>query len=154
MACRLLLDDSSTSSDREQTGAYGMVLPRFVEAAVAGTSPVVHDDGHQVRCFAHVSDVVQAVVTLMTTPEATGRVFNIGSDKPISILELAKLVIAAADPTLTIDFQSYAEAYDPDFEDVRRRVPDLSRLCETIDFQPQYDLPEIVDELVRQRQSG
>ena len=81
-----------------QTGAYGMVLPRFVDAALAGGPLVVHDDGRQVRCFAHVSDVVRAVLALMETPQAVGRVFNIGSDQPIAILDLARRVIDAGGP--------------------------------------------------------
>jgi UDP-glucose 4-epimerase len=131
-----------------QVGHYGMVLPRFVAAALAGEPPVVHDDGRQVRCFAHVADVVAAVLALMETEAATGRVFNIGSDQPISIFELARQVTTAIDPGLEIRFQSYAEAYSEDFEDVRSRVPDLTRLRETIAFRPNYDLPAIVAEVV------
>ena len=81
-----------------QTGRYGMVLPRFVEAALAGRPLVVHDDGHQVRCFAHVNDVVRSVIELMETDAAVAGVFNIGSDQPVSILQLAKSVIAAVNP--------------------------------------------------------
>ncbi len=137
-----------------QSGAYGMVLPRFVDAALAGRPLVVHDDGQQVRCFAHVSDVVGAVLKLMESERATGRVFNIGSDQPVSILELARRVIAAADSRSTIEFQSYTSAYDEDFEDIRRRVPDLTRLRETIDFQRQYDLDRIIRELVADRRTA
>jgi UDP-glucose 4-epimerase len=133
-----------------QTGAYGMVLPRFVSAAVRGEPLVIHDDGRQVRCFAHVRDVVRAVLALMDTDEALGKVFNIGSDQPVSIRELAERVIAAAGrtPASPLHFQSYAEAYDEDFEDIRRRVPDLSRLKATIDYRPQYDLDAIIRSLV------
>lgn len=132
-----------------QTGAYGMVLPRFVESALAGKPLVVHDDGQQTRCFAHVRDVVAAVLTLMRTPAATGRVFNIGGDQPISILELARMVLALAGrDAASIEFQSYSRAYDEDFEDIRRRVPDLSRLKSTIDYRPEYDLPSIIRELL------
>ncbi len=131
-----------------QTGAYGMVLPRLVDAALAGGPLVVHDDGQQVRCFAHVSDVVRAVLGLVETPEAAGGVFNIGSDQPISILELARRVIAAVDPALKIEFQSYAEAYSESFEDCRRRVPDLTRLRSTIGFRPNYELDDIIREVI------
>jgi UDP-glucose 4-epimerase len=131
-----------------QTGAYGMVLPRMVEAALGGGPLIVHDDGRQQRCFAHVGDVVQAILALMDLPAAVGRVFNIGSDQPISILELAGRVIAAVDPALKIEFISYAEAYSHDFEDCRRRVPDLSRLREAIGFEPRYDLDECIREVV------
>jgi len=131
-----------------QVGAYGMVLPRFIEAALAGLPLVVHDDGQQVRCFAHVSDVVRAIAELTAHPAAPGRVLNIGSDQPISILELAHRVTAAANPAAPIEFQSYAEAYSQDFEDCRRRVPDLTRLRETIGFEPQYDLAATIGEIV------
>lgn len=138
-----------------QTGAFGMVLPRFVDAALAGGPLVVHDDGQQVRCFAHVADVVRAILALMETPEAAGRVFNIGSDQPITILELARRVAAAVDPELPIVFQSYAEAYSDNFEDVRSRIPDLTRLLSTIQFQPQHALDDVIREVVawkRERQ--
>jgi UDP-glucose 4-epimerase len=131
-----------------QIGDYGMVLPRLVEAALGGGPLVVHDDGKQQRCFAHVSDVVRAILGLMDLPEAAGRVFNIGSDRPVSILELARRVIAAVDPSLSIEFVSYADAYSKDFEDCRRRVPDLSRLREAIGFEPRHDLDACIREVV------
>lgn len=131
-----------------QTGAYGMVLPRFVEAALAGQPLIVHDDGQQTRCFAHVADVVTAIQRLMEEPPAVGRVFNIGSDKPIAIAELARQVVAAAGSSSKLEFQSYKDAYDDDFEDVRRRVPDLSRLKRTINYEPQYDLPAIISDVI------
>ncbi len=132
-----------------QTGAYGMVLPRFVDSALRGQPLVVHDDGKQVRCFAHVDDVVRAVVTLVETPAAAGRVYNIGSDVAISILELAKRVIERVNPAATIDFQTYADAYDESFEDIRRRVPDLSRIARTIGYQPTKDLDAIIASVAR-----
>ena len=131
-----------------QTGRYGMVLPRLVAAALAGRRPIVHDDGAQERCFAHVADVVRAIVDLMQSPAAIGGVFNIGSDEPISIRELARRVIAAVNPSLEIEFQTYAAAYSEDFEDIRRRVPDLSRLRRTIDFRLDYDLDRIIAEVI------
>lgn len=139
-----------------QTGAYGMVLPRFVDAALTGQPLLVHDDGQQERCFAHVHDIIAAVVSLMHTPKAYGNVYNIGSDVPISMLELARRVIASTATDAQFKFQSYAEAYGVDFEDVRRRVPDLSRLKSTIEFVPQYSLDQVIEELVdhRRRQLG
>ncbi len=136
-----------------QSGAYGMVLPRFVEAALEGRPLVVHDDGQQIRSFAHVRDVVRAVLLLMDCPEAVGRAVNIGSDQPISIFELAQRVIAAVDPRLPIQFQSYQEAYGPDFEDCRRRVPDLSLLRQLTGFQPQYTLEQTIQELIAWKQA-
>jgi len=128
-----------------QTGAYGMVLPRFVDAAIRGGPLVVHDDGKQIRCFAHVDDVVRAVATLVETPKAAGRVYNIGSDVPVSILELAERVISRVNSDAEIDFQSYADAYDESFEDIRRRVPDLARIRDAIGYKPTKDLNAIID---------
>ena len=121
-----------------------MVLPRFVEAAMAGKPLVVHDDGLQERCFAHVSDVIGAVMTLMKTESNFGRIYNIGADQPISILEMAKRVIAIVNPASTIHFQSYSQAYDEDFEDIRRRLPDLSRIRQTINYAPTLFLDDII----------
>jgi UDP-glucose 4-epimerase len=137
-----------------QSGAYGMVLPRFVEAALAGKPLVVHDDGQQTRCFAHVADVVSAVLALMQSPAALGRVFNIGSDQPVTILELARQVIALSGSSSPIEFQSYAQAYDDDFEDIRRRVPDLTRVRAAISYMPKHDLPSIVRDVIAWQRGG
>lgn len=131
-----------------QVGSYGMVIPRFVEAALAGGPVTVYDDGGQVRCFAHVGEVVECVIRLMETPEAVGRVFNIGSDEPISIRELAEAVVAKIDPHVAIEHVPYSRAYGEDFEDVRRRVPDVSRLEATIGFKPRMPLDEILDDII------
>lgn len=132
-----------------QTGAYGMVLPRFVTAAMNHQPLIVHDDGKQERCFAHVSDVVNAVTTLMNTPESFGRIYNIGSDQPVSILEMAQRVIAVVGSESKIVFQSYADAYDQDFEDIRRRVPDLTRIRDAIGYKPKLGLDEIIADVWR-----
>lgn len=131
-----------------QVGTYGMVLPRFVQAALRQEPLRVHDDGQQVRCFAYVSDVVQAVRDLMNCQAAEGQVVNIGSDIPISILELAEMVIRLAESTSIVDFQSYSQAYGKDFEDIRHRVPDLSRLRDLIGYQPQHDLESIIRNVI------
>ena len=131
-----------------QTGAYGMVLPRLIDAALAGGPLLVHDDGQQQRCFAHVSDVVRMILALMDCPAAVGGVVNIGSDQPVSILDLARRVIAAVDPSLAIEFISYARAYGEDFEDCRRRVPDLTKLRKLTGLRAQYGLDDIIRELV------
>lgn len=136
-----------------QSGAYGMVLPRFVDAALAGNPLVVHDDGQQVRCFSHVHDVIRAVVGLTENASAAGRVFNIGSDRPVSILKLARRVIAATGSSSTVSFQSYSDAYDADFEDVRRRVPDLTRLKQTIGWEPSFDLDRIIRDVIAWRKT-
>lgn len=137
-----------------QTGAYGMVLPRFVDAALAGQPITVHDDGRQVRCFAHVDDVVDGVIRLMQCDSAAGRVFNIGSDQPVSILELAERVRQRVNPQVAIEYQSYADAYDASFEDIRRRVPDLARIRGEIGFQPTKDLNAIIDDVAAARRAA
>jgi len=141
---RIVIGRFFNVSGPRQSGAYGMVLPRFVEAAMAGRALVVHDDGLQERCFAHVSDVVGAVTKLMQTESSYGRIYNIGADEPISILEMAKRVVAIVNPKATIQFQSYSQAYDEDFEDIRRRVPDLTRIREAIGYAPTYFLDNII----------
>jgi UDP-glucose 4-epimerase len=132
-----------------QSGAYGMVLPRFIQAAIQGKALIVHDDGRQERCFAHVSDVVDAVTRLMGTPSTYGRIYNIGADQPISILEMAKRVVAIVNPASTIEFQSYSQAYDEDFEDIRRRVPDLTRIKNAISYNPTRSLDDIIRDVWR-----
>ena len=137
-----------------QTGAYGMVLPRFVDAALAGKPLIVHDDGQQIRCFAHVSDIIRAVIDLMQDENAVGEVINIGSDQPVSILELAERVIGASGSTSEIEFQSYAAAYDESFEDIRRRVPDLTKLRRMINYRPEFDLDGIIATVVEAKRSA
>lgn len=131
-----------------QVGHYGMVIPRFVDQALDGGPVVVYDDGGQVRCFAHVREVVDSVITLMETPAAVGRVFNIGSDEPVSIRRLAESIIERVDPKISISYLPYSRAYGEDFEDVRRRVPDVSRLTETIGKKPSMPLGSILDDII------
>lgn len=127
-----------------QTGAYGMVLPRFVQAAMKNENLLVHDDGEQTRCFAHVDDVTDGVIQLMGSNQTNGEIYNLGSDQPVSILELAKRVIDITGSDSTIEFQSYNDAYDKDFEDIRRRVPDLSKIRSAIQFETNHDLDSII----------
>jgi UDP-glucose 4-epimerase len=129
-----------------QSPAY--VLPRFVRAALSGGPLVVYGDGHQTRSFTHVSDVVRAILGLVAHPGAAGLVTNIGSDQPVSILELAQRVVAAVNPALRIEHLSYAEAYGAAFEECPHRVPDLTRLRSLIDFRPRMDLDAIIRQLV------
>lgn len=137
-----------------QVGHYGMVIPRFVDQALRGGPIVVYDDGSQVRCFAHVREVVDCLIQLMETPAAAGRVFNIGSDQPVSVKQLAEAVIAKVNPAVKIDYLPYQEAYGSDFEDVRRRVPDLTRLSTTLGRKPQLSLNEILDDIIAWKKSG
>lgn len=136
-----------------QVGQYGMVVPRFVDQALAGGPLVVYDDGAQERCFAHVREVVSCVRKLVDTPGAVGEIFNIGSDQPISIQQLAEAVVARVNPSISIQHLPYTEAYGADFEDVRRRVPDVSKLAATIGQKPTSTLANILDELITWKKS-
>ena len=131
-----------------QVGHYGMVLPRFVEAALSGKPLTVHDDGKQTRCFAHVDDVLEAVLGLMESEQSLGEVFNIGSDQSVSILQLAQRVIHLTGSSSPIVFQSYAEAYSAGFEDIRNRVPDLTKIRRTISARPQYNLDSTIQSVI------
>lgn len=132
-----------------QTGQYGMVIPRFVTQALAGKPITVYNDGSQTRCFGYVKDVVKAMVALMENDKAVGEVFNIGSNSEITILELAKLVKQKCNSDSEIKFVSYDKAYDKDFEDMQRRVPDISKLRTTIGFAPSVGIEEIVESVVQ-----
>ncbi|MBA3313308.1 MAG: GDP-mannose 4,6-dehydratase [Planctomycetota bacterium] len=132
-----------------QVGDYGMVIPRFVGQALRGEPLVVYDDGKQERCFAHVSEVVECIVSLMETPGAAGQVFNIGGDEPISMRQLAEEIVRRTGSASKVVFRPYDEAYGHRFEDVRRRVPDVSRLERTIGRKPSLPLGEILDDVIR-----
>jgi UDP-glucose 4-epimerase len=132
-----------------QVGHYGMVIPRFVDQALSGGPVVVYDDGGQTRCFAHVREVVDSVIRLMETQTAVGRVFNIGSDEEVTIRKLAEEIINRVDSKVKIDYLPYRRAYSDDFEDVRRRVPDVTRLYQTIGTKPTMPLGAILDDIIR-----
>lgn len=123
-----------------QTGRYGMVVPRLLGQALAGEPLTVYGDGRQTRCFTFVGDTVRCLLALAETPAAWGEVFNIGHPREVSILELAQQVVALTGSRSPIVFVPYAEAYGPDFEDMRRRVPDVSKLRRTIGFVPETPL--------------
>jgi UDP-glucose 4-epimerase len=131
-----------------QTGRYGMVLPRFVQQALSGGPLTVFGDGRQSRCFCWVGDVVRAVLALLAEPRAYGQVFNVGSDREITIEELARLVRDRANPSASIEYVPYDRAYEAGFEDMRRRVPDLSRIRALIGYRPTLGIEEIVERVV------
>ncbi len=131
-----------------QTGAYGMVVPRLVEQALTERPLTIYGDGEQVRTFTWVGDVVQAVIRLMDVPAAVGRVFNIGSDEAITINELAHRILHLTGSPAPIVHIPYEKAYGPDFEDTRSRVPDITRLRETIKFAPTLGLDEILGRVI------
>jgi len=127
-----------------QTGQYGMVVPRFVQAAMNNQPIRVYGDGTQSRCFGYVGDVVNAMIALMDHPEAVGQIFNIGSNEEISIMELAKKVKAIAGSQSEIVKIPYEEAYEQGFEDMARRVPDLTKIKKLIGYTPKIKLDEII----------
>ena len=127
-----------------QTGQYGMVVPRFVQQALSGKPLTVYGDGSQQRCFGYVGDVVGALVGLMEHPEALGRIFNIGNTEEVSILELARRVIQLTSSDSTIRMIPYDEAYEAGFEDMARRIPDISRVASLISYRPRVELDEII----------
>jgi nucleoside-diphosphate-sugar epimerase len=137
-----------------QTGAYGMVLPRFVSQALAGEPLTVYGDGRQSRCLCHVTDVVEALLQLAEEPEAEGQVFNVGSTEEVTILELADRVIRAADSPSTARLVPYEEAFPRGFEDMRRRVPDISRVRSRIGWEPRHTLDDIIREVVDHARLG
>jgi UDP-glucose 4-epimerase len=128
-----------------QTGRYGMVLPRFIAAALGGRPLQVHGDGLQTRCFCHVLDTVEALVRLQNCPAARGEVFNIGSTEEISIVGLAGLVVEALNSNSPIHFVPYAQAYAPGFDDMRRRKPVIEKLARAVNFRPATALRQIIE---------
>ncbi|MFI4870685.1 MAG: NAD-dependent epimerase/dehydratase family protein [Phycisphaerales bacterium JB061] len=132
-----------------QIGTYGMVLPRFVEAALANKPLKVFGEGSQSRCFCDVRDVVGVLPELMGRGNCFGRVFNVGSDHPITINELAQAVIKTLGSQSTVEHVPYAEAYPAGFEDLRRRRPDLTRLREAVGFEARVPLEKTIEDLAR-----
>ena len=141
-----------------QTGQYGMVIPNFVSQALRGLPITVHGDGSQTRCFCHVKDVVPALVELLTSQKACGKVFNLGSNTEISIQHLAEQVIRMAGSKSQIRHVPYDEAYPAGFEDMQRRIPDLTRIASLIGFRPTRSLDDIlkdvIEELSRKREEA
>jgi len=127
-----------------QTGRYGMVIPSLVKQALRGSDMTVYGDGSQSRCFTHVSDAVGALIALAESSEANGEVFNIGSTEEISILDLAHKIKEITASASRIVLVPYAKAYKDGFEDMMRRVPDLTKISNAIDYQPSMNLDEIL----------
>lgn len=136
-----------------QVGDYGMVLPRFVEQALRGGTLQVHGDGAQVRCFCDARDVVPALVKLVETPGCAGRVFNLGSDVELTIVDLARAVIGALGSTSRLEFVPYDRAFGAGFEDLRRRRPDLRRVQGAIGFKPTIPLEQTIRDIARHIQN-
>ena len=140
-----------------QRGRYGMVIPRFVQWALAGEPIQIYGDGAQSRCFANVRDVVKAFVQLSDCKEADGQVFNIGSQEEITIRELAEKIIAKTGSASKMTLIPYDQAYEEGFEDMRRRVPDTSKIKGYIGWEPEMPLDKTLDEIIayfRSRPAG
>jgi len=131
-----------------QTGQYGMVIPNFVRQALAGTPITVFGDGTQSRAFTHVRDVVGALLKLVNEPEAVGQVFNIGNTEEVAILALAERVKALSGSKSPIKLVPYEQAYESGFEDMPRRVPDLSKINALIGYKPTRSLDDILLEVI------
>ena len=130
-----------------QSGSYGMVLPRFVSAALRNQPLTVYGDGTQSRTFSAVSDVVMALTGLLKTESTIGEVFNVGGNQQISILDLAKKVIKMTNSNSQIEFKPYSDVYGSDFEEPNSRIPDISKIKGAINWSPQKGLDEIISEL-------
>ena len=137
-----------------QTGRYGMVIPRFVERALKNEPLLVYGTGKQSRCFGYVGDVVAAAVALMASPDAAGRVYNVGSTEEISIEDLAKKIIAATGSKSEIRYISYEEAYGKPVDDMMRRTPCLDRLEAAIGFRPTTSLETILTRVIEDKKSN
>ena len=131
-----------------QTGQYGMVVPRFVRQALAGQPITVYGDGTQSRCFTHVSDVVQALVNAMNCREARGQVINIGNDQEITIMELARRVLALSGSRSEIKVIPYDQAYGDGFEDMMRRVPSIEKAGRLFGYKPTKSLDDVLNDVI------
>jgi UDP-glucose 4-epimerase len=131
-----------------QTGQYGMVIPNFVRQALAGEPITVFGDGTQSRSFTHVADVVQALMKLVKEPKAIGQVINIGNTGEISIMKLAERVRELSGSASSIKLVPYDEAYESGFEDMPRRVPDLSKVTALIGYKPRFSLDDILVQVI------
>ena len=131
-----------------QTGQYGMVVPRLIRQALSGQPLTVYGDGNQSRCFCHVNDAVEALVTLLDEPACAGELFNVGSTEQVSIKDLAKKIISQTGSRSEIQYVPYEKAYGNGFEDMRHRVPSLEKIKKQIGFNPKHDLSTIIQTIV------
>ena len=130
-----------------QVGHYGMVLPRFVNAALKNEPLSVYGSGDQIRCFCHVDDAVRALLLVMDSEKAIGQVFNVGNNQQITIMELAKKVIELTGSSSTIEKIAYEKAYPEGFEDMQRRVPDISKIKQVLGWTPEINLDQIIKDI-------
>ena len=131
-----------------QSGRFGMVLPRFVRQALLGETITVYGDGQQVRCYCHVEALANAVLDLLQTPAAYGEIVNLGSEVPVTVIELAERVKAPPERASAISLQPFAAVYGKDYDDMVRRQPDTSKARALIGFAPTRTLDDIIDDVV------
>lgn len=131
-----------------QTGRYGMVIPRFVAFALKKEPLLVYGDGHQSRCFTYVDDTVEYLVRLSRLPEAEGEIFNVGNNREIEILDLAEKIRKLVGSSSEILLVPYDEAFAKGFEDMRRRIPDISKVCKCTGYKAQYDLDTTLERVI------
>jgi UDP-glucose 4-epimerase len=131
-----------------QTGQYGMVLPSFVQQALSGSPITVFGDGTQSRSFTYVGDVVECLLKLIDEPKAVGQVFNIGNKEEVTILKLAEIVKSLTASASPIEFIPYDKAYEEGFEDMPRRVPDLTKIRQLVGYEPKVQLNEIITKVI------
>jgi UDP-glucose 4-epimerase len=137
-----------------QSGQYGNVIPRFVQAALAGEPLEVHGDGSQTRCFCHVADTVRGLVDLMAEESTDGEIFNVGSTESVTILELAERVIALTGSSSQIVFVPYEEVYGHGVEEMFQRMPAIDKINEAVGWSPTVDLDGILAEVIADRQGA
>ena len=130
-----------------QVGDYGMVVPRFVSAALTNQPLQVFSNGDQIRCFCHVDDAVRALLLVMDSGKSVGEVFNVGNNQQITIMELAKKVIELTGSSSTIEKIAYEKAYPEGFEDMQRRVPDISKIKQVLGWSPEINLDQIIKDI-------
>jgi UDP-glucose 4-epimerase len=131
-----------------QTGQYGMVVPKFVKSALLGQPLVIYGDGKQSRCFADVDDVTDAFTKLMNDSKCVGEIFNVGNNEEITIVELAEKIKSMTKSKSKIEFMTYEDAFEEGFEDMRRRMPDLSKIEKYIGYKPKHDLNTIIKRII------
>jgi UDP-glucose 4-epimerase len=137
-----------------QSGEYGNVIPRFVQAALAGVPLEIHGDGSQTRCFCHVDDTVRGLIGLMLEPSAVGEVFNVGSTESVTILELAERILRLTGSSSELVFVPYEEVYGHGVEEMFQRMPAIEKISAATGWEPTVTLDEILAQVVEHARAG
>ena len=137
-----------------QLGSYGMVVPRFISAALKGADIEIYGTGTQTRCFTHVLDVIDALIAISESPKTIGEIINIGNTNEISIKGLAEKVIAITKSKSRVVFKEYSEVYDSNFEDMQRRVPNIEKIRKLVGWMPKRTLEDIIQDVIEHEKNG